>query len=224
MTRMDISGEFVEFALLGQDWVLWLLVGLSVISVAVMIERAIFFRRQRFDAEAFERAVRGALESGDTAALEERFGRSSAMAVVVALTGVRERERGVDAVAEAMNGAKTRARQEQEQNLVVLGTLGNNAPFIGLFGTVLGIIAAFEHLSDKPSDVIDAVMGDVSRALVATAVGILVAIPAVVAFNLYQRRVRAEVGRTDALAHVILGQVHASAGGGGRRSAGPEVA
>jgi biopolymer transport protein ExbB/TolQ len=222
---MDISGEFVEFALLGQDWVLWLLVGLSVISVAVMIERGIFFRRQRFDAEALEREVRSALDSGDSAALEERFGRSSAMAVVVALTGVRARERGVDAVAEAMNGAKTRARQEQEQNLVVLGTLGNNAPFIGLFGTVLGIIAAFEHLSAKPSDVIDAVMGDVSRALVATAVGILVAIPAVVAFNLYQRRVRAEVGRTDALAHVILSQVHAtSRGGGSPRTAGPEVA
>ncbi|HKE16270.1 MAG TPA: MotA/TolQ/ExbB proton channel family protein [Kofleriaceae bacterium] len=222
---MDISGEFVEFALLGQDWVLWLLVGLSVISVGVMIERGIFFRRQRFDAEAFERDVRKALAGGDTGALEDRYGRSPAMAVTVALTGVRERALGVDAVAEAMNGAKTRARQEQEQNLVVLGTLGNNAPFIGLFGTVLGIIAAFQHLSDRPGDVIDAVMSDVSRALVATAVGILVAIPAVVAFNLYQRRVRAEVGRTDALAHLILAQVHAGAGGkGGGRAGEPEVA
>jgi biopolymer transport protein ExbB/TolQ len=221
---MDISGEFVEFALLGQDWVLWLLVGLSVISVAVMIERALFFRRQRFDAEALERAVRQALATDDQSSLEQRFGESSAMAVKVALTGVRERQRGVDAVAEAMNGAKTRARQEQEQNLVVLGTLGNNAPFIGLFGTVLGIIAAFEHLSDKPGDVIDAVMGDVSRALVATAVGILVAIPAVVAFNLYQRRVRAEVGRTDELAHIILSLVHGPDGdGGGRRAAEVEA-
>jgi biopolymer transport protein ExbB/TolQ len=219
---MDISGEFVEFALLGQDWVLWLLVGLSVLSVAVMIERALYFRRQRFDADALERAVRDALETGDASALEERFGRSASMAVQVALTGVRERGRGADAVAEAMNSAKTRARQEQEQGLVVLGTLGNNAPFIGLFGTVLGIIAAFEHLSAKPSDVIDAVMGDVSRALVATAVGILVAIPAVVAFNLYQRRVRAEVGRTDAMAHVILSAVHSD---GRRRGTGaPEVA
>jgi biopolymer transport protein ExbB/TolQ len=219
---MDISGEFVEFALLGQDWVLWLLVGLSVLSVAVMIERGLFFRRQRFDVEALEREVKSALDSGDDSALEERFGKSSAMAVRVALSGVRERDRGADAVAEAMNGAKTRARQEQEQGLVILGTLGNNAPFIGLFGTVLGIIAAFEHLSDQPSDVIDAVMGDVSRALVATAVGILVAIPAVVGFNLYQRRVRAEVGRTDALAHIILGHVHAAAG---RRGASePEVA
>jgi biopolymer transport protein ExbB/TolQ len=220
---MDISGEFVEFALLGQDWVLWLLVGLSVISVAVMIERALFFRRQRFDTEALEREVRQALASDDDSSLEQRFGDSAAMAVRVALTGVRQRQRGVDAVAEAMNGAKTQA--EQEQNLVVLGTLGNNAPFIGLFGTVLGIIAAFEHLSDKPGDVIDAVMGDVSRALVATAVGILVAIPAVVAFNLYQRRVRAEVGRTDALAHVILSLVHAPGGGdGGGRRAEAEVA
>ena len=77
---------------------------------------------------------------------------------------------------------------------------------------------------EEASTKIEAVMGDVTRALVATAVGILLAIPAVVAFNLSQRRVRAEVGRTDALAHVILSQVHASAGGGGRRSAGPEVA
>jgi biopolymer transport protein ExbB/TolQ len=212
---MDISGEFVEFALLGQDWVLWLLVGLSVVSVAVMVERGLFFRRQRFDADALEREVKNALDTGDASALEERFGRSSSMTVQVALSGVRARERGADAVAEAMNGAKTRARQDQEQNLVVLGTLGNNAPFIGLFGTVLGIIAAFEHLSDKPGDVVDAVMGDVSRALVATAVGILVAIPAVVAFNLYQRRVRAEVGRTDALAHSILSQLHTQTRAGG---------
>jgi biopolymer transport protein ExbB/TolQ len=212
---MDISGEFVEFALLGQDWVLWLLVGLSVVSVAVMVERGLFFRRQRFDADALEREVKNALATDDTGRLEERFGRSSSMAVQVALTGVRARAGGADAVAEAMNGAKTRARQAQEQNLVVLGTLGNNAPFIGLFGTVLGIIAAFEHLSAKPGDVVDAVMSDVSRALVATAVGILVAIPAVVAFNLYQRRVRAEVGRTDALAHAILSQLH---GGGAERA------
>jgi len=211
---MDISSEFVEFALLGQNWVLWLLVGLSVLSVAIMIERGMFFRRQRFDGEAFEREVKSALATGEVRSLEERYSRSSAMAVKVALVGVRERARGADAVAEAMNGAKTRARGEQEQNLVVLGTLGNNAPFIGLFGTVLGIIAAFEHLSAKPGDVVDAVMGDVSRALVATAVGILVAIPAVVAFNLFQRRVRAEVSRADALAHVILGQVYAAADAG----------
>lgn len=217
---MDISGQFVEFALLGQDWVLWLLVGLSVLSVSIMVERAIFYRRHRIDVEGLEREVRRALTSGDPSTLDQRFSSSPAMAARVALAGVRERDRGADAVAEAMNSAKMRARQHYDQYLVVLGTLGNNAPFIGLFGTVLGIIAAFEHLSGKPADVIDAVMGDVSQALVATAVGILVAIPAVVAFNLFQRRARSEVSRTDALAHVILSQLH---GGSGRHGDTAEV-
>src|SRR6187551_3209464 len=145
---MDISEEFVEFALLGQDWVLWLLVALSVLSVGVMIERALYFRRHRVDVNGLEREVRSALDSGDAGALEKRFGDSAAMAARVALCGVRQRERGADAVAEAMNSEKTRVRQEQESHLVVLGTLGNNAPFIGLFGTVLGIIAALARLQD----------------------------------------------------------------------------
>ena len=204
---MDISKQFVEFALMGQEWVLWFLVGLSVLSVGIMIERGLYFRRQRIDLEALERDVRRALASGEEAALEQRYGASPAMAARVALSGLRERTRGPDAVAEAMNGEKTRARQAQEQGLVVLGTLGNNAPFIGLFGTVLGIIAALDKMTGAQGD-LQVVGDDLSRALVATAVGILVAIPAVVAFNLYQRRVRAEVSRTDAVAHVILSQVH----------------
>ena len=182
---MDISEQFVEFALLGQDWVLWLLVALSVLSVGVMIERGLYFRRHRVDLPGLEREVKRALATNDPDGLEKRFSASTAMAARVALMGVRERERGADAVAEAMNSEKTRVRQEQEQHLVVLGTLGNNAPFIGLFGTVLGIIAALAKLEDAQDAGIDVVGADLSRALVATAVGIVVAIPAVIAFNLY---------------------------------------
>ena len=204
---MDISQQFVEFALQGQEWVLWLLIALSVLSVGVMIERAIYFRKGKVDLDALEQSVKKALASGDDGTVEKKFGGSPAMAARVALSGLRERGHGADAVAEAMNSEKTRIRQEQEQNLVVLGTLGNNAPFIGLFGTVLGIIAALDRMKDAAGE-IDVVGADLSRALVATAVGILVAIPAVVAFNLYQRRVRREVGRTDTVAHVILSHVH----------------
>lgn len=211
---MDISEQFVEFALQGQEWVLWLLIALSVLSVGVMIERGLYFRRTRVDLDALEQGVKKALVSGDGAAVEKRFSESSAMAARVALTGLRERDRGADAVAEAMNSEKTRIRQEQESHLVVLGTLGNNAPFIGLFGTVLGIIAALDRMKDAAGE-IDVVGEDLSRALVATAVGILVAIPAVVAFNLFQRRVRREVGRTDAVAHVILSHVHGGPARGG---------
>jgi biopolymer transport protein ExbB/TolQ len=207
---MNISEEFVEFALLGQSWVLWFLVALSVLSVGVMIERLLYFLRQRIDVDALEREVRRALTTGDPEVAYKRFGQSGAMAARVALTGVRQRERGADAVAEAMNGEKTRVRQEQEAHLVVLGTLGNNAPFIGLFGTVLGIIAALHRMREGAQNGIDVVGADLSRALVATAVGILVAIPAVIAFNLFQRKVRREVSRTDAVAHTILSVVHSA--------------
>jgi biopolymer transport protein ExbB len=114
-----------------------------------------------------------------------------------------------------MNSAKTRARQEHERNLVVLGTLGNNAPFIGLFGTVLGIIRAFKDLSLDTDAGEQAVMAGISEALVATAVGLLVAIPAVVAFNFFNRRVRAAVTTSDAIAHVVLGELHARRAGEG---------
>jgi len=86
----------------------------------------------------------------------------------------------------------------------VLGTLGNNAPFIGLFGTVLGIIKAFADLSRNQGGGAATVMSGISAALVATAVGLMVAIPAVVAFNFFQTRVRRTLGRVDAVAHLIL--------------------
>ena len=114
------------------------------------------------------------------------------------------RGRGADAVSEAMASAKSRLRLDLERNLGVLGTLGNNAPFIGLFGTVLGIIKAFADLARNQGGGAAAVMAGISEALVATAVGLLVAIPAVVAFNYFQGRVRRALGRVDAMAHLIL--------------------
>jgi biopolymer transport protein ExbB/TolQ len=103
-----------------------------------------------------------------------------------------------------MASTKSRLRLEMERNLGVLGTLGNNAPFIGLFGTVLGIIKAFADLSRNQGGGAATVMSGISAALVATAVGLMVAIPAVVAFNYFQTRVRRALGRVDAVAHLIL--------------------
>jgi biopolymer transport protein ExbB len=94
-----------------------------------------------------------------------------------------------------------------ERNLAFLGTLGNNAPFIGLFGTVLGIIRAFHELSGNQAGGVAVVMAGISDALVATAVGLLVAIPAVVGFNYFNRRVRQSLANVDALAHVVLAQL-----------------
>lgn len=206
---MSITELFKNFTLLGAEWVLWLLVGLSIASVAIMIERMRFFNARSIDVDRLIGDVKKALAGGDAAAVRKRWGTSEAMAAQVALTGLDEIGSGANAVGEAMNSAKTRARQEHERNLIFLGTLGNNAPFIGLFGTVLGIIVAFDDLAENPQGDATVVMDGISEALVATAIGLLVAIPAVVMFNYLNRRVRAAVTGTDGVAHAILAALHA---------------
>jgi biopolymer transport protein ExbB len=134
----------------------------------------------------------------------------------VALVGLEERTRGRTAVLEAMASAKSKERIGLERNLGILGTLGNNAPFIGLFGTVLGIIKAFADLARSPGGGnAGVVMAGISEALVATAVGLLVAIPAVVAYNVLQGRVRRTLSRIDVVAHLILSAVEDAAPGAG---------
>ncbi len=207
---MSLTEQFKNFTLLGAEWVLWLLVALSVLSIGVMIERWLFLRARRIDYDELARDLRRALKEEDNTALEKKYGKSLAMPAQVALRGVAERSRGIDVASEAMNEEKARAKLDHERYLVVLGTLGNNAPFIGLFGTVLGIIKAFDDLRKDASAGADVVHQGISEALVATAIGLLVAIPAVVAFNYFNRRIRAAVSATDEIAHVVLGELHAS--------------
>lgn len=211
---MNLTDQLVDVALLGAEWVLWLLLLLSILSVGVMVERALFLYKRQVDASSVEKAVVTAVREDTVAGLRKRWGDSDAMIARVAIAGVEARDRGIESVEEAMNSAKASAREDYERNLVVLGTLGNNAPFIGLFGTVLGIIQAFHELQANPEGGIDVVMGSVSEALVATAVGILVAIPAVVAFNVLNRRVRGASAATDAVAHRVLAELHAHRAGG----------
>src|SRR5688500_707826 len=105
---MDINQLFLRFALLGSEWVLWLLVGLSVISVAIMVERTRFYVDRRVDLDRLIHDVKKALHDGSPARARDQYQRSTAMPAVVALTGLAEAERGVEAAAEAMNSAKTR--------------------------------------------------------------------------------------------------------------------
>ena len=129
------------------------------------------------------------------------------MAASVARVALDEAEGGAAAVREAAAGAALRERQRLERNLAFLGTVGNNAPFVGLLGTVIGIIQAFNDLSLNTRGGAATVMSGISEALVATAIGLFVAIPAVAAFNTFQRRIRVLMSDADALVHVILAGV-----------------
>jgi biopolymer transport protein ExbB len=147
------------------------------------------------------------LRAGDVREAQKLVRNSRAIECIVVAAGLAEAHRGVQAASEAMLSAKVRERLRLESMLAVLGTLGNNAPFIGLLGTVLGIIKASHDLTAAQAAghaAASAVMGGIFEALVATAAGLFVAIPAVVAFNFFQRRARIRSLQTDSLAHLVL--------------------
>lgn len=204
---------FLRFALLGAEWVLWLLVFLSVVSIGVMIDRGFWFRKRDAGTDAFRQDLRGAFERGEIAPLIKKHSESGAIAVQVALRGLEVADRGADVAAEAMHSERARWRRAGERNLIVLGTLGNNVPFIGLFGTVLGVISAFDNLKAKTAESEAKVMADIAEALVATAVGLLVAVPAVIAFNYFTRRLKVAMTSADECAHAVLAEVYSKTSG-----------
>jgi biopolymer transport protein ExbB len=204
---MRLTERILGFTLLGSEWVLWLLIGLSLLSVTIMVERGIFLSAGKMDFEALGKELLSFLKEGDAASARRALAGQRAPESQIAVAGLEQYGRGSEAISEAMASAKARLRMGMERNLGVLGTLGNNAPFIGLFGTVLGIIKAFADLSRNQAGGAAAVMSGISEALVATAVGLMVAIPAVIAFNYFQGKVRASLGRVDAMAHLILSAV-----------------
>src|SRR5678815_162212 len=101
-----LSEQFVAFAQLGADWVLWLLIGLSVLSVGIMIDRGLWFRNRSVDTDRFTRELRGAFERNEIERLEEKYKDDQAGPVRVAMRGLAERASGADSVAEAMQAEK----------------------------------------------------------------------------------------------------------------------
>jgi biopolymer transport protein ExbB len=188
------------------------MIGLSIISVAIMLERGWFFVSIRENVERLARSLSERLDRGDVgAAYEAVAGSRSAEAAVVA-AGLRQLERGPEAAEEAMASATALQRMRLERRLAFLGTLGNNAPFVGLLGTVIGIVQAFDKLESAGlagGGAGTEVMGAIAEALVATAIGLAVAIPAVAAFNYYQRRIKATLGNAEALRHIVLAYLKA---------------
>lgn len=207
---------------LGATWVLYLMVVLSVVSLAIMLERAWLYWSLRDDANALMRDLGRLLREGDLDGARRRLEASPSAEAAVVIAGIVEAKMGHEAAEEAMSGASALQRLKLERRLTFLGTLGNNAPFIGLLGTVIGIIGAFDELGKAKSATMagaanvapEAVMSNIAEALVATAVGLLVAIPAVAAFNMFQRVVKSTLANTEALGHVLLAHLKATGDSG----------
>ncbi|RYZ03152.1 MAG: MotA/TolQ/ExbB proton channel family protein [Myxococcales bacterium] len=204
---MDIIERLLAISQYGSRWVMWLLIALSVAAFAVMIERAVLFFSSRDDTARLRGELRRLLRENDVELARRRLEESPSFEARVAAAGL-EAE-GVASAEERMQGETELCKLTMEKNLALLGTLGNNAPFIGLLGTVIGIVRSFRELQSSSGQVSAGLMSEIGEALVATAIGLLVALPAVAAFNLFQRLIRARVGRATVMAHEILAYLKA---------------
>ena len=207
MTTVEAIKNF--FLQTGAAWVLWLLFGLSFISVAIVIERVVVFRTKGTDLKRLADKLDGFLATGNLDKAREALRGETSICARVADAGLRLASRGAATADKGMQSAIAIERSLLEARLAYLGTLGNNAPFIGLFGTVIGIILAFNELGQAQGGAggqmaSQAVMGSIAEALVATAVGIAVALPAVASYNYFQRWISTLLADADALSNLVL--------------------
>jgi biopolymer transport protein ExbB len=207
-SAMTLQDSLTSLADYGATWVMWLLVGLSVVGFAIAIERTIIMIATRDDLRRLEDDLVAALRKGDVAGARARLDRSRSFEARIARAGLSEYDADPEAAAERIAGATQIARISMERRLAFLGTVGSNAPFVGLLGTVIGIINAFHELESAAGKVSAGLMAEIGEALVATAVGICVAIPAVVAFNYFNRTIRARLSRGDALSREVTAFLH----------------
>lgn len=219
-----LTNILLRLTFVGAEWVLWVLVLLSVISVALIVERVLYFMNHKVDGEALGQQLETLLQEGNVRGAWDLVNGSDCIEHEVIAAGLPALRRGATACSEAMLGAKARMKPVLDARLSLLATIGSNAPFIGLLGTVLGIVKAAHDLTGGGTGQGDpnAVMAGVFEALVATAVGLFVAIPAVVAYNLLQRRVKITISQVDSLAHLVLANVRSESRGS--KSTGSEAA
>ncbi|APR79518.1 MotA/TolQ/ExbB proton channel family protein [Minicystis rosea] len=192
----------------GSIWVLYLMILLSLFSISVMIERLAFFYKHRGDAFALGDKLVALLHKDDRAGAEKLLNESNMIEASVLRRCLTWMDGGPAALAEALEAEMGRKRKELENGMTFLGTLGNNAPFIGLLGTVLGVIQAFSQLGNAGGGQDKAAMGNVmsaiAEALIATGVGLVVAIPAVVAFNVAQKKITEIEGNVASIGKHLL--------------------
>lgn len=208
---MDIVKTLLKLALLGSHWVMWLLLALSVLSIGAMVERWLFFRQADRDVEDLAEKLSAFIEQGDHDGARRFLEQRGSLEASVIARAIRWAEGGAASLADALDGAMTGKRRELERGMNLLGTLGNNAPFVGLFGTVIGVIQAFNQLgAGQDKAAMANVMAGIAEALVATGVGLFVAIPAVVAYNVFQKRVSEVEDNVSAMGKQLGAILHAA--------------
>ncbi len=202
---MEHSGYAVDYMqVLRSSWVIVLMIFLSIIVIGVTIERWFYFLRTKLDSDIFMDKIKNYIIDGDYEEAINFCKKSKGSIPIVVRVGLENRQMPRDEIDKLMETVRMEQRVNLERYLGILGTLGNTAPFIGLLGTVLGIIKAFRDLASSAGGGPEVVMVGIAEALIATAAGLGVAIPAVILFNYFMRKVKNISVEMDAVSKKLL--------------------
>ncbi len=196
--------RLLSIALVGGEPILYILIFMSFLSIAVVIERLVFYIRNQIDLADFSSRLIDLLNTKGSKAALELAESTRGVEASVAREGLQNFDKGEKVMTELMESMALKQQLNLDRWLTILGTVGSNAPFIGLLGTVLGIIKAFHDLAFDTQGGPSVVMAGIAEALVATAVGLLVAIPAVIFFNYFKNRQKRIMGNAAQIQRVLL--------------------
>lgn len=188
----------------GSEWILYLLILLSICSIAIILERFFMLRSVLNESKKVGERAKEALKANELKVLEDLSKNHEALEGRLLACALRySGSDGAHSIGEVMNGFVLMEKPSLEKNLGFLATMGNTAPFIGLLGTVLGIVKAFADLAASQGNP-SVVMAGISEALVATAVGLFVAIPAVIAYNFFQKQVKLILQNVESIKQLCI--------------------
>jgi biopolymer transport protein TolQ len=197
----------------GAEFLLYVMLLLSVVSLGIILERFLALRTVRAAAGKISLRIRETLQSNSLQDVEEMAKDRDSLEGRALAYGVRHvKDNGANGLEEIFNTFVLLERPALEKNLSFLATIAANAPFIGLLGTVLGIMKAFNDLAVTANADNKVVMAGIAEALVATAIGLLVAIPATMAFNYFQKQVKLTLQSLESVRELCLAYAKRSKG------------
>lgn len=222
-----LTGVLLELARGGSEWILWILAVLFLGIFVVFFERVLFYRSVREDSNTLRFALREGLDESRRVTLVARLAEQPSMQARVLAYGLSDAHRGPEAVEELCDGAIGNEKLRYEKRLNFLATVGSNAPFIGLFGTVIGVIMAFEQLHAATSAGATGapgggVMAAIAEALIATGVGLLVAIPAIIFYNILKAHVQKVASETRLLVKTAVAYLRSDPDADSARRVAPD--
>ena len=186
----DFFGNFMFFVVAGGP-AMWALLVLSIIAVAIVIERLFFFASQHTDTRGLLKQIGDRIAADDLTGALKICQQNKGMLPRILEFGLARGEKNRADITDALSIALMENLNMLERNLGVIGTIAVIAPFVGLFGTVLGIIRAFQDIALKGNSTPAVVAAGVSEALITTAAGLFVAVIAVIFFNYFKTRIKA---------------------------------